>query len=123
MHTPEQANKLWCPMSRLPHITGHGIGDGALTGVTYNRTGKTANCRANVCAMWRWWGPPLYVVRVVCNDPLAKIEPDRPAGMNPGMEFVPADEDRDACWVESEALVNSRRRGYCGLAGRPEVME
>ena len=41
-HTPEQANQLWCPMTRLSD-----------TGTTYNRN-ASAMCIADRCAMWRW---------------------------------------------------------------------
>jgi hypothetical protein len=85
-----------------------------------------ANCVGEKCAMWRWAEPEhaVHRVRVMCKQFDAQVEPERPAGMNPALVFTPHEpgDDGGACWVEPEHLWLARRRGYCGLAGRPEVM-
>lgn len=146
-----EAGKLWCPMSRVAQCGNADISTTynrtlnkqiieatvnvtSDDGETKQRPGmlleaiagvsKAANCIGSKCAMWRWADKPFQVsrTRVMCNDPLAVTEPARPDGLNEKFVFIPCDEDVDAHWAEPEEVWLSRRRGYCGLAGRPEVM-
>lgn len=129
-HTPEQAKELWCPMARVAQ-TGN-----TDTGTAYNRTldrqlrlvnvaviqnpesfelgtapmpeqgqimaldtdvglSKAARCVADKCAMWRWQ---------------SRFEDVKPLRAN-GFPVMPPPPER---------LPSTH--GYCGLAGRPEVM-
>ena len=50
MHTPEQANNLWCPMARVALVPKAG-GPAAINDPT---TLTPARCVADQCTMWRW---------------------------------------------------------------------
>ena len=125
MLTDKEAGEKWCPMVRLAKVTGHGLGDGALAGVTYNTTKRANTCRGSGCMMWRI-GQAARRHVVVCDIEhcFAETEPPRPDNVPASWEFVAYDgfDDGDpACWVEPDAEATARMRGYCGLAGRPEV--
>lgn len=97
MKTEEEARKLWCPMART-YIT---CDDNE---VTVNRTyaGKPeegAHCIASDCMMWRWARKP---------------NPDwRPQN---SIQMPPRDTRSDP-----PMYLDDTTRGYCGIAGRPEV--
>ena len=120
-HTQKQASELWCPMVRVGVQPSSGGPSAINDPTTVNYHGS---CIAETCAMWRWVDKPSQVYRVtaMCEDRFAETEPERPAGLNNTFVFVPCDENADAHWAEPEEVWLSRRRGYCGLAGRPEVM-
>lgn len=121
MHTTEQALNLWCPMVRASNGSDHPRNSG--NSQAY-RNPMDARCIADRCAMWRWRQSinDVSLTRYGCRDPLAETEPHRPDGLNPTFEFVPHDpgEGNEACWIEPLASQQARRRGFCGLAGRPE---
>lgn len=117
MHTTEQSKtSLWCPMVRL---NGENWSDArGARGHAFN------TCIADRCAMWRWEGqqnPRRATIRHTAN-PGATAEPERPAHVAASWTFQPYDEHdgESACWIEPEAETIARRRGFCGLAGRPE---
>lgn len=74
-------------------------------------------CMGSRCMAWRYEDlarPRFYM----CDNPTATQEPEnRP----PNCDWIPFDPDdgESACWVEREDATNARRRGYCGMAGRP----
>lgn len=81
---------------------------------------KYARCIADECAMWRF-SAPLQTARFspAINATATKEED---AGPRPNIpddwKFVPF-EDEMAGWLEPQESANARRRGYCGLAGKP----
>lgn len=117
-HTPAEARELWCPMARIarhevtevetartsgdpPLIamrTDHHIVGGCNTDAL-GRTRVPASCRciADQCAMWRW-------------APSTTSHPERRI-QDLGNGF------------KKEVVVSvPDARGYCGLAGRPELL-
>ena len=81
-------------------------------------------CLASACMAWRWGEHQPPRQRITCPDRYATIEEGmaRPArALN--WEFVPwadgAWADYPAQWLEPAAEYNTRREGYCGLAGKP----
>jgi len=66
-------------------------------------------CTGDGCMAWRWWDPvvpPLMSLWSKSRDEMVK----------PG-EFIAED---DAEWRLSSGEKVPARRGYCGLAGKPE---
>lgn len=85
------------------------------------------HCISDKCMMWRWEGEwPKFLSRAhpqktaLRDDPDTRVKLGIPANWD-FWAFGEAD-DGDACWMEpaSESLL--RRHGFCGLAGRPEVL-
>ena len=117
MHTPEQASKLWCPMGRVGVMPDAG----GPAGINDSTSSFSCNCIASGCAMWRW-GDPAPSRRVFVSESQTAIS--EPVGEYTGdWPFVPYDpiDGEPACWLEPEDKAAARRRGFCGLAGRPEV--
>jgi hypothetical protein len=108
MNTEDQASKKWCPMVRVGVMPTHG----GPAGINDHSTEFRGNCIASDCAMWRW-------------SPTTKREHVMGCGYDiPMPSGDPGDWDKsesDGGWVESDARLNRRRLGYCGLAGRPEA--
>lgn len=84
-------------------------------------------CIVNECAMWRWmpaFGVENGAQEYVCAQN-ANAESEHEAGSKPerckGWEFCPCDVDNPAGWLEPEETAQKRRKGYCGLAGKPMV--
>lgn len=92
-HTPEQAKELWCPMAKYA--------------VKSIRIPDESMCIAEKCAMWRWMPSttthPERIVRDTFADGTSR-DPDR--------RFV----------EKTIHVLDMPTHGYCGLAGRPEVM-
>lgn len=87
-----KSRQLWCPMVRMEQQRS--------TGCSAVNDPKiySANCIGSCCAMWRWMpGKVKKVLQIVPND----------AGGG------------DEVYVD---VPQPPTHGYCGLAGRPEVM-
>lgn len=108
--TPEQAKTKWCPHVRHGGDTssfnrgsepGNAINDGRP-----NREWRCC-CIGSDCMMWRWLQAPM---RQVSNKPVD------------GWEHVPADDSGEYAehWLEPWESAQSKRLGYCALAGKPE---
>lgn len=95
-----------------------------------------SHCRAAECMAWRWFDRPFtqpiarrlsYVEIWECNE-----EPPRPSDIPQSWTWHPFGGGGDiAGWIEPEEEYRQRaeglrekheesRRGYCGLAGKPE---
>lgn len=112
MNTAEKARHLWCPMAR--QTTNHEV--------AANRS-DDCNCLAELCGAWRWSQDLPRRKFIFHADQAATVQPDaRPGNIPMNWEFIPFDpSDGDpATWVEPESDAQSRRAGYCGLAGRHE---
>lgn len=89
------------------------------------RVPASCRCIAKECAMWRWIDKKPE--RKFCAAPRphhrATIEPPRPNGVPASWEWHPDQnqEYQTAGWIEPEHEAMASRKGYCGLAGRPEV--
>jgi hypothetical protein len=82
-------------------------------------------CITSDCAFWRWsiiTGPSDGAQRFHVADN-ASAEDERDAGQKPdGLEhwqFIPCGDD-PAGWLEPRSDADLRRKGYCGIAGKPE---
>jgi hypothetical protein len=98
--TETDARKCACPMAR----------------------NTARDCEASACMAWRWESdnhPERR--RHFAPDIHATSEPLRGASTPANWEWCPHDEAEGtaAQWVEPEAEAGKRRRGFCGLAGRP----
>lgn len=126
MHTVEQAKELWCPMVRIArrevvatHCQDTADNLAIVGGCNTDALGKTrvpASCRCigEQCAMWRWSE----------DRPMRKIVPASSLTTVPHPKnFVYHDADENegepARYIETEESADARRRGYCGLANRP----
>jgi hypothetical protein len=145
MNTTHEAAKLWCPMARLPHLApvyvmqedgtppkASGVA-GAFESVAVP---GVVRCISSACAMWRWTDPAPERREAKTwwpeeDEPL--VEPPRPTDVPVNAKWVPmegeGDESAGGYWEEPDAVIEAEinetaryRRGYCGLAGRPEVM-
>lgn len=80
-------------------------------------------CVGAACMAWRWADAyPCQRIRH-CIDSRAVTEPERPSSVPASWVFEPydaTDADLYAQWVEPKDEAQARRRGYCGLAGKPE---
>lgn len=119
--TEKEAKEKWCPHVRIAVLAGHG---GAACNTHPDRDIE-ADCRcvSSRCAMWRWADAPTCQRVQQAHDMHATTEPERPAHVPQSWVFDPYDaEDADcyARWVEPKDEAAARRRGYCGLAGKPE---
>lgn len=111
MHTPDQARELWCPMVRIARREEFEVRRPAVGGMEVvhteqfipggcntdalgrNRVPASCRCIADKCAMWRW-------EESVHFEHLTRL------------------------WIFPAGVIvhrNRTGRGYCGLAGRPEV--
>lgn len=79
-------------------------------------------CEGPGCAMWRWAEAALQRLYTP-DDVTATDEPERWDGLTSDWEWHPYDDfmGEPAHWLESLAAAKARRRGYCGLAGKPEI--
>ena len=97
MHAELEAIALWCPLTK------------------HERT-----CLASRCAAWRWVNDPLPQF---CRAPQpdAVVDPGPPFNCRT-WEFVPfnpEDDSYEARWLEPIGEAQKRRKGYCGIAGKP----
>ena len=102
MATETEAVSKYCPQT-MTHPAGYG------------------RCIASDCMAWRWMPEAGGRMRIYCPDRYATVEEGmtRPARAAT-WEFAPWDgDDYPAQWLEPEAEYLARRRGYCGLAGKP----
>lgn len=119
--TEKEAAGKWCPHVRIAVLAGHG-------GAACNKHPDAdidAHCRCagSRCAMWRWADSPSCRRIRLCDQLHATTEPERPSSMPTSWVFepwAPAHPDGWAQWIEPEEEAHARRRGYCGLAGKPE---
>ena len=135
MNTEANAKELWCPMTRsAAPITKTTMGP-AVNRIHLTDTGHDINpyesqpyatCIASRCAMWRWLPitSPTNGARRFYSASNVNAETEAEAGPRPsacdGWEFCPCPFDGEpAGWIESHESADSRREGYCGLAGNP----
>lgn len=128
MHTQAEIKTLWCPMVRMVAMTSAGGVDngqpvfnrGSITqgGDTKTAIPHGANCIGKACAMFRLDVKP-FPKAVDITDPfmLQQITNGEKPTMA-GYDFVPDFDDDGPHFVETEAHIEARRLGYCGLAGK-----
>ena len=110
MNTVEEAKKLWCPMARVAQI---GVVE---TGAAYNR----ALSKTHRTVKATWSTPDTFE--------LGQDDPGTPHEITIlDMQAIPSGAssclaDWCACWRWSTSHYTEDRKGYCGLAGRPEVI-
>jgi hypothetical protein len=84
---------------------------------------RNENCVASNCACWRWVPNTGERHFYVAKNQTAIEEKD--AGPKPDQcadwEFFPYQWGHSAGWLEPTKEARLRRRGYCGLAGKPEL--
>lgn len=142
MHTEPEARKTWCPFARHGDRANnrHGIGENS------DELPQYARCIGSLCAAWRWSepspGPRTYIRRELSDwieglspsereihkhNPLRgfedayKHEPKRPQAVGDDWEYVlDLEEELAAFWIEPKGRTIERRKGYCGLAGKPQ---
>lgn len=126
MHTEKEAAERWCPFARV-----EGEASRSVAGNRWDTGGgseiekfgpmenpKAARCIGSRCMAWRWNDGALSRrCHVNDADPMATVEPARPAHVPPSYLFEPHEDDEPACWVEPKNEAQARSRGYCGLAG------
>ncbi len=86
------------------------------------------HCVASGCMAWRWGQRGLRGY-VFARDSLGSVIHDsrvnehdvkRPVLAGPDWVYCPSDDVEPAGWREPQEAVDARRKGYCGLAGRPD---
>lgn len=84
-------------------------------------------CVGDKCMAWRWVRGPSIVIRksVVCSNPLAINEPERPANVPADWSWFGCDDEDPAAWHEPIEEYERRQKqedgyrlGYCGLVTR-----
>lgn len=117
MITADDAGGLWCPMVRSEQ-DGNSIGR--------SRDGQDSrwnDCIGHRCMMWRWGElKPMHRFHVCEASLTATDEQPRDPEVPGSWQWVPASPEagEPAGWIEPKAEVEARRRGYCGLAGKPD---
>jgi hypothetical protein len=126
MHTTEQARALWCPQARVARheFVNNPTQDYIIGGTNSDALGSTrvpasCCCIATECSMWRWvnWQEPAQ--RYAENRNATHPGEAGPTKGGPDWVFAPASDEEYARWIEPAEKADARRRGYCGLAGRP----
>lgn len=99
---PSDASDLTCPYIRMP-------------------TQFQGSCLGTRCMAWRWGEDEKAFKMIVCDDTHANVEPRRPDYVPASYTFSAYDaaEGQPAAWIEPDDERKGRRRGYCGLAGKP----
>ena len=117
--TETEAKKKWCPHVRA--AISHEDNNACNAGVEGSRVPSYSCCVGSGCMMWRWAEdiPRRRWVNTANGNDMT--DPGSPPNVPESWEFCPAD-DEDSCWVEPQGEATARRRGYCGLAGRPNIM-
>ena len=104
--TAKTAERMVCPM---------GLADGW----------SKSTCYGPECMGWRWAEDIPRFSSVDCKDAhrFAQQEPERPENVPSTWPFVPGDQEEGlpSGWREPGEVVMMRRRGYCGMAGKPGV--
>lgn len=82
-------------------------------------------CAGSKCMAWRWYTHRLPR-KIMATDLSAQEEPPRPERVPPSFVWRPAFSDGSpdelACWCEPEEEVDINRKGFCGVAGRPNTL-
>lgn len=84
--------------------------------------GYSESCIVDFCMAWRWFDKFERLVIVATNrNAVTEDEagPKPPVAVKGMWRFCECETD-PASWVEPESEARERRRGYCGLAGKPE---
>lgn len=126
--TEAEARTKWCPEARVLATVGEKGGVG-----TYNRNDEHPLCLGTGCMQWRWGETSPLRKRHAYSfgnnsdwfDPKnfrenGIDEPPRPADLPASYEWHRGDSDSLPAWYEPESEAGVRRRGFCGLAGKPE---
>lgn len=103
--TEAEASLKWCPMVKRVLFVGK---DPSLINPSQEAEAETSRCIASGCMMWRL-GVPL---RVEVGRRKAELGPI-PLGWRSVI-----DQSGESVWVREEITL----RGYCGLAGRAEIV-
>lgn len=79
-----------------------------------------SRCMGADCMAWQW-----APVTLVSNGQRKFVEGDSTADLPVNWHYISADEDDDgkAGWIEPEAEANKRRRGFCGMVQREEMIQ
>ena len=111
--TEKEAAEKWCPHGRVVHILADGQRDAALEAIIaadmrYIGDIKPFRCIGSLCMQWRWWN----------GTSETASSPEQPPGEgwedHGQLSFLP---DGHHGWYRE--IPDDRRRGYCGLAGKP----
>lgn len=112
MTTEAEASKRWCPLTTLHSARPTFLTSDSLYGA----------CIGSHCMAWRW-STQLRRTYRIADDAAATVEPERPTWVPASWTWTQTEDGEPAGWLEPEADAQARRRGYCGLAGRPEEAE
>jgi hypothetical protein len=100
--TEEEAKTKWCP-----HVRAYGLPEfPAFNRHSDGSVDRATGCIGSACMMWRWGILPMQLHSFAATD---------------GWDHVSAEDSEDGreLWLEPEAQQMARRRGFCGLAGKP----
>lgn len=107
MHTEGEAQKLWCPMARVPDYCNGAATAGNKAWRPHGSDPLSkACCIASKCAMWRWLPHVDNRHRVLVRKGTRERVS---AGFTTNTEWV----------LENPDEPKPARRGHCGLAGKP----
>ena len=109
--TEQEAKTKWCP--HMPYcVNPHQVA--VVSAAEYKQT----RCCASGCMMWRWAESVQEYGLIDTASKFYTTETERPAHIPKTWNFRPSDEG-PSCWAEPEEETLARRKGYCGLAGKP----
>lgn len=112
--TEAEAREKWCPKYQVAQLFNDLISNRA-------NFGDDCRCIGSDCMMWRWRESEPMCLCLVAEDPDAEAEPPRPDGVPASWIWVPESEASYGVphWHEPHEEAKARRRGVCGLGGKP----
>lgn len=140
MITVKEAEKMWCPMTRMVAFDRSPSQDVSYSATASNRSaaGLRGTCIGDQCMMWRWGDSDSTHVEMVTYNLSARREAAPTTMILDDSKLKPTEEEIlrskpvDGSWIRGETFFvpgagwrtswqresSKTRKGYCGLAGK-----
>lgn len=99
MLTEKEAVEKWCPI------------------MAYKHNGNGADCIASRCMAWRWYDAEFERIQVYTEEALKERATE---GFNDGSAYSMQCKILSSIGISMARPYGDKRRGHCGIAGKPE---